>query len=146
MVLGTRLTEHSADAFGPFKLLGNWIFTTLFNVLYRAKLSDSLSGYRAMSRAVAKTIRLDSGGFDIETEINIRVVEGGFRVAEVPLPYRKRPEGSFSKLNTFRDGARVLKCMLTASPHGRRRAAIWAGALLALGLSALAGIAILATS
>ena len=144
MVLGTRLAQRGEDAFRPLNLLGNWIFTALFNVLYRAKISDTLSGYRAVTRAVAKTIRLDSGGYDVETEINIRAVEGGFRVAEVPLPYRKRPEGSFSKLNTFRDGTRVLKCMLFASPRGRRRAAILAGFPLALGIALLGVIVWLA--
>jgi glycosyltransferase involved in cell wall biosynthesis len=140
MTVGARLAEHSQDAFRPLNLLGNWFFTGMFNALYGARLSDTLSGYRALSRAVAKTIRIDSAGFDIETEINVRVLEGGFRVVEVPIPYGKRPEGSFSKLNTFQDGLRVLKRMLSASPRGRRRAMIGGAVLLAAAIALLAAI------
>jgi len=137
MVVGARLSQHGGDSFRPLHLFGNWLFTTLFNVLFGAKLSDTLSGYRAMTRAVARSIRLDSGGFDVETEINIRVLEGGFRIVEVSLPYGTRPEGSYSKLNTFRDGFRVLRRMLSASPRGRRRALVAGSVLLAVAIAAV---------
>jgi glycosyltransferase involved in cell wall biosynthesis len=132
MVLGARLSQFRGDSFRPLHFFGNWLFTTLFNLLFGARLSDTLSGYRALTRAAARAIRLDSGGFDVETEINIRAVEAGFRIVEVPLPYGSRPEGSQSKLHTFRDGFRVLRRMLSASPRGRRRAAIAGAFLLAV--------------
>lgn len=128
MVVGSRLRSHTQEAFRPLHRFGNFFFTTLFNLLFRARLSDMLSGYRAMTRELAKSIHIRSGGFDIETELTIRTVESGYRVTEVPLPYGERPEGSVSKLRTLPDGIRVLTRMLIAGRKGRLRAIT--GALL----------------
>lgn len=140
MVVGSRLAQDSGESFRPLNLIGNWMFTRLFNLLFGARISDTLSGYRALSRNLVRSLRLDSGGFDIETEINIGAVEGGFRIAEVSLPYFRRPEGSQSKLNAFRDGFRVLMRILLGSPRGRRRV-MAAAAILAAALAAAAWLA-----
>ena len=67
-----------------------------------------MSGYRAYSRELVQSIPILSSGFEVETEMTIRILDYGFRIKEVPLPYRERPEGSVSKLRTFHDGFRVL--------------------------------------
>ena len=67
-----------------------------------------MSGYRVFSRELVQSIPILSSGFEVETELTIRILDYGFRIKEVPLPYRERPEGSVSKLRTFRDGFRVL--------------------------------------
>lgn len=137
MVVGSRLRTHSHEAFRPLHRFGNFMFTALFNLLFRARLSDMLSGYRAMTRELVKSLQIRSGGFDIETELTIRTVESGFRVAEVPLPYGERPEGSVSKLRTLPDGMRVLTRMLIAGRRGRLRA-ITGAVLLLIAAVALA--------
>jgi hypothetical protein len=134
MVVGSRLRTHTQEAFRPLHRFGNFLFTTLFNLLFRARLSDMLSGYRAMTRELVKSITIRSGGFDIETELTIRTVESGYRVLEVPLPYGERPEGSESKLRTLPDGLRVLRRMLLAGRKGRLRA--MTGAVLMLIMAA----------
>jgi glycosyltransferase involved in cell wall biosynthesis len=139
MVVGTRLRDHGEEAFQPLRLLGNWVFTGLFNLLFEARLSDMLSGYRALSRNAVKSLSIQSGGFDIETELTILAVERGFRIVEVPLPYGKRPEGSASKLRTLPDGLRVLRRMVLGSRRGRRRA--FAGGVALLAALAAAGAA-----
>ena len=67
-----------------------------------------MSGYRACSRELVKAVLIFSSGFEVETEFTIRTLDYGFRITEVPVPYRKRPEGSSSKLRTFNDGIRIL--------------------------------------
>jgi glycosyltransferase involved in cell wall biosynthesis len=139
MVVASRLRDHHGEAFHPLRLIGNRAFTALFNWLFSARLSDMLSGYRALSRDVVKSIPIVSGGFDIETELTIRALEGGFRIAEVPLPYGKRPQGSQSKLRTIPDGLRVLRRMLLAGRRGRVRGALAAAFLLAAAAALFAG-------
>jgi len=140
MVVASRLKTHSSESFRAFHALGNWMFTTLFNLLFGARLSDMLSGYRALSRETVRSITILSGGFDVETELTIRAIDGGITVAEVPLPYGVRPEGSESKLRTIPDGLRVLRRMLLSGRRSRPRILIAAAALLALIVLAAAGL------
>jgi hypothetical protein len=67
-----------------------------------------MSGYRGFSRELVQNLPVLASGFEVETEMTIRVLDYGYTIQEVTVPYRERPEGSFSKLNTFRDGFRVL--------------------------------------
>jgi hypothetical protein len=76
--------------------------------LFGKTFSDMLSGYRVFSRRFVKSFPVLSGGFEIETELTIHALELGLPVAEVRTPYYARPEGSFSKLNTWSDGFRIL--------------------------------------
>jgi len=84
----------------------------LVNRLFRAKLVDILSGYRAFSRRFVKTYPIIVEGFEIETDLTLHALDKRFRVRELPVEYRDRPAGSASKLNTYRDGARVLWVIL----------------------------------
>jgi glycosyltransferase involved in cell wall biosynthesis len=112
MVVGTRLQKHEDASFRPLHVFGNQLVLRSINLLFGAKLSDVLSGYRAFSKRYMKTIPVLSKGFEIETEITLHALEHHMPVVEIPVPYGVRPEGSESKLNTFSDGYHVLKTIL----------------------------------
>src|SRR5207237_8618537 len=108
MVVATRLEQHGAQSFRRYHVLGNGLVRGFINWLFDAKLQDVLSGYRAFSRRFVKSMPVLSRGFEIESEITLHALEHSLPIAEVATPYGERPEGSHSKLNTFRDGFRVL--------------------------------------
>ena len=109
MSVAARLEEYTEKSFRPFHIFGNNLVRKLVNWIFNNKLTDIMSGYRAFSKELVKSIPILSSGFEVETELTIRVLDYGFRIEEIPLPYRERPEGSESKLRTFKDGFRVLK-------------------------------------
>lgn len=111
MTIGDRLSnntygEENKRAFHGF---GNSLVCGLIRILYGVRLNDVMTGYRGFSRPFAKTYPVLSPGFEIETEISIHAIDKAWRLKEVPIIYRDRPEGSESKLSTFSDGAKVLK-------------------------------------
>jgi glycosyltransferase involved in cell wall biosynthesis len=108
MTVGTRLKEYSQGSFRLLHLFGNRMLTGIVNWVFNTNLDDMLSGYRGLTRELAKSLAILSKGFDVETELTIRTLDGGFVILEIPLPYRDRPLGSLSKLRTFRDGWRVI--------------------------------------
>jgi glycosyltransferase involved in cell wall biosynthesis len=143
MVVGTRLQKHEDASFRPLHVFGNQLVLRSINVLFGAKLSDVLSGYRAFSKRFMTTTPVLSKGFEIETEITLHALEHYMPVVEVPVPYGVRPEGSESKLHTFRDGYRVLKTILRLYKDYRPLLFFGViGALLML-LSAVVGFVIL---
>jgi len=91
---------------------GNRMFNVLYSGLFGREFSDIFSGYRVFSRRFVKSFPAVSAGFEIETELSVHASQLRLPVAEVPLPYRDRPEGSTSKLSTLRDGARILKTII----------------------------------
>jgi hypothetical protein len=80
--------------------------------MFHVQLTDVLSGYRAFSRGFVKSLPLFGGGFAIETELTIKAVARGFRIAEIPTSLTARPEGSHSKVRLFRDGFLILNTIL----------------------------------
>ncbi len=108
MSVAARLEEYTEQSFRPFHIFGNNLVRRLVNWIFHSNLTDIMSGYRACSRELVKAVPIFSSGFEVETEFTIRTLDYGFRITEVPVPYRKRPEGSFSKLRTFHDGFRIL--------------------------------------
>ena len=108
MAVAVRLAEYTATSFRPLHVFGNNLVRRLVNWIFKSNLSDIMSGYRAYSRELVQSIPILSSGFEVDTEMTIRILDYGFRIKEVPLPYRERPEGSVSKLRTFHDGFRVL--------------------------------------
>lgn len=109
-VVGDRLSngtygEENTRAFHGF---GNDLVRWLIKVLYGFEFTDVMTGYRAFSRQFAETLPVLSPGFEIETELSIHAVDKRFRIVQVPIVYRDRPEGSESKLNTVSDGIKVL--------------------------------------
>jgi len=112
MVVGARKSEVEADAYRRGHVLGNKVFTGLLSSLFGRSFSDIFSGYRVFSRRFAKSFPALSRGFETETEISVHALELAMPVAEVVTAYGARPEGSHSKLSTWRDGWRILKTIL----------------------------------
>jgi glycosyltransferase involved in cell wall biosynthesis len=108
VINGGRL-EQSRGAYRPGHRFGNWMLTTLVRISFNASWTDMLSGYKVMSRRFVKSFPIASGGFEIETELFIHAMEVRAASTEVACPYFERGEGSTSKLNTFRDGFRILR-------------------------------------
>lgn len=108
MVVGTRLQEYMDKSFRPLHIFGNNLVRYFVNWIFVNNLTDVMSGYRAYNKKLVKTIPIFSSGFEVETEMTIRVLDYGFRIKEVSIPYKARPDGSFSKLRTVHDGIKVL--------------------------------------
>jgi glycosyltransferase involved in cell wall biosynthesis len=111
LVVGTR-QHDDAGAYRGGHVLGNRLFTGLLSFLFARSFTDVFSGYRVFSRRFVKSFPVLSAGFEIETEMSIHALELRMPVGEVATAYGARPEGSASKLSTFRDGWRILKVML----------------------------------
>ena len=108
MAVGARLDEYTDKSFRPLHVFGNNLVRKLVNWIFDNQLTDIMSGYRAYNHELVQSIPILSSGFEVETEMTIRILDYGFRIEEVNLPYKERPEGSESKLRTFHDGFRVL--------------------------------------
>ena len=110
MVIGDRLSStYFEENKRPFHNLGNKMVRGLINKIFKSNIRDIMTGYRAFSYNFVKTFPILSKGFEIETEMTIHAIEKNFTLKEIPVQYRDRPEGSVSKLNTYKDGARVIK-------------------------------------
>jgi len=109
MVVGTRLTANEGDdSFRRGHQFGNHLLTGFMSLIFGRQLTDMLSGYRVMSRRFVKSFPALSQGFETETELTIHALELKMPIAEMVTPYGSRPEGSESKLSTYRDGSRIL--------------------------------------
>jgi glycosyltransferase involved in cell wall biosynthesis len=111
MVVGARQSEADA-AYRRGHQFGNKMLTGLLTSLFAQSFTDILTGYRVFSRRFVKSFPVLSAGFEIETEISVHALELMMPVAEVPTRYAARPEGSVSKLSTYRDGFRILWTMI----------------------------------
>ena len=113
MIIGDRL---SCDYFkvNTRKLhgFGNKVITFIINLFYHSNITDSLSGFRALSKEFVNKLNIESNNFEIETEICIKAIRGLYKIGEVPITYTDRIEGSVSKLNTIKDGFKILKFIL----------------------------------
>ena len=109
MVNGDRLSStYMTENKRPGHNFGNTLMCTLIRLLWGQRVHDVLTGYRAFSRIFVKTCPVLAQGFEIETEMTLHTLDKRMSLMEVPVQYRDRPAGSFSKLNTVRDGIRVL--------------------------------------
>ena len=106
---GTYAHENKRAAHG----FGNALVRDLVSLLYGFRYSDIMTGYRSFNRVFAETLPVLSDGFQIETELSIHAADKRFRIAQVPIEYRDRPEGSVSKLDTVSDGLKVLAMIAT---------------------------------
>ena len=110
MVIGDRLSSNYFEVNKrPFHNFGNRLIRQLINFIWRTNLRDIMTGYRAFSRSFVKLFPIMYGGFEIEPEMTIHALDKRFAIKEIKIDYRDRPEGSISKLNTYRDGMVVLK-------------------------------------
>jgi len=111
MIVGDR---HFSGAYKKenkrvFHYFGNVLVKWFINTLFHSTLNDILSGYRVFTRRFVKTYPILCKGFELETEITLHALDKRFKVTEAQIGYRDRPEGSFSKLNTIKDGIKVVK-------------------------------------
>src|SRR3979490_2023707 len=111
MVVGFRV-DQVRSAYRPGHRTGNWMLTSFLSQVFGEAFKDILSGYRVFSRRFVKSFPVLSDGFEIETELSVHALELALPVAEIETPYYARPQGSFSKLNTWRDGFRILSTIL----------------------------------
>lgn len=111
MVVGFRVDQAQA-AYRTGHRTGNLMLTSFLASVFGAAFKDILSGYRVFSRRFVKSFPVLSDGFEIETELSVHALELALPVAEIETPYYARPAGSFSKLNTWRDGFRILGTIL----------------------------------
>ena len=110
MVVGDRLSStYMTENKRPGHNFGNVLVCTLIKWLWLFDIRDVMTGYRVFSRRFVKTCPVLSNGFEIETEMTLHALDKRMAVKAIPVQYRDRPQGSFSKLNTISDGIRVLK-------------------------------------
>lgn len=141
MVIGDRLSStYFVENKRPFHNFGNRIVRFLINKLFKNNVKDIMTGYRAFSHDFVKSFPVLSKGFEIETEMTIHAVDKNFNLIEVPVTYRDRPEGSVSKLNTYSDGIKVLKTIVSLFKEYKPELFFSFVALIALVISLILGI------
>jgi glycosyltransferase involved in cell wall biosynthesis len=142
MVVGDRRTAggYRQQNHRAFHSLGNGLVTGSINLLFRCRLKDIMSGYRACSRAFVRNLTIPSDGFELETGMTLHALEKRFNVAEIPIEYRDRPPDSFSKLHTFGDGFRVLREILWVYKDAKPLFFFTALSMLFLGLALAIGL------
>lgn len=118
MIIGNRIEQHE-DAYRFSHRFGNRFLTRIVRFLFGQQSFDLLSGYRVMSRRFVKSFPAISTGFEIETELTIHALSLRIPMLQIDTPYSERVENSFSKLNTIRDGARILSVILLLTKEER---------------------------
>jgi len=111
MVIGDRISkgEYRKTNTRPFHDFGNNLVVFIINLLFKDKIKDAMSGYRVFNAYFVNHFPIFSQGFELETEMTLHALDKEFKIKEVPVQYYQRIEGSFSKLNTIKDGIRVIK-------------------------------------
>jgi hypothetical protein len=112
MVVGSRVSHDPGAAYRRGHQFGNVLLTGVVTSLFGNRFTDILSGYRVFSKRFVKSFPALAKGFETETELTVHALELGMPVAEVETPYASRPEGSTSKLRTYRDGLRILRTIM----------------------------------
>lgn len=113
MVIGDRLSAtYFTENKRPFHNMGNSLVRHLINTLFASDIKDMMTGYRALSYALVKTYPALANGFEIETEMTIHCLDKKLQLQSRPIAYQDRPQGSESKLHTYRDGYLVLKTIV----------------------------------
>jgi glycosyltransferase involved in cell wall biosynthesis len=132
VVVGARLGADSRSEFRWVNRVGNKLLLGLLNLMFRARVTDLLSGYRAMTREFVKQSPVLSVGFELETELSVLAMEREFRTIEVPVRLRSRPRGSYSKINVIGDGFKILTAIFLLLRDYRPFAFFgWAGVISA---------------
>jgi glycosyltransferase involved in cell wall biosynthesis len=114
MTIGDRLSNgtYAEENKRQFHGFGNNLVKNSINLLFHSHIQDVMTGYRGFNRVFVKSLPVISNGFQIETEFTIHALDKRFKVVEIPIDYRDRPEGSFSKLNTMSDGLKVIATII----------------------------------
>ena len=145
MVIGDRLSStYFTENKRPFHNLGNKLVLFLINKIFRNNIKDIMTGYRAFSYEFVKGFPVLSKGFEIETEMTIHAVDKNYKLIEIPVNYKDRPSGSESKLNTYRDGFKVLKTIAVLFKEYRPAVFFNLVSILLLLLAAVLGVPVFA--
>lgn len=136
MVCGARVST-STEAYRLGHTTGNRVLTGLVREIFGRQFTDMLTGYRVFSRRFVKSFPANSAGFEIETELTVHALQMRLPTDEIPTDYGARPEGSASKLNTIRDGFRIL-AMIGLLVRDERPLQFFAAAALACWIVAAA--------
>lgn len=145
ITVGDRLSNgtYGKENDRAFHGFGNNLVRFLIKLLYGFEFHDVMTGYRAYNYVFAKTMPVLSPSFEIETELSIHAVDKRWRIKEVPIEYRDRPEGSESKLNTFSDGMKVLLTIASLFKDYRPLALFTWVAIILIGLGLVVGIPVI---
>lgn len=136
---------QDGHSYPPGHRLGNRMLSGLLRLLFGSTLEDLLSGYKALSRRYVRSFPVQSRGFEIETEMAVHALSLRMPIAEVPVSYGRRPDGSKSKLNTWRDGSRILRTMANLVRQERPLAFFSVVALFLVAISLAIGYPVLTT-
>jgi len=109
-VIGNRLPNFEKGAFTRLNLIGNKTFNALFRFMYGVEVHDLLTGYRALTRDLYKSVKLEKHGFEVETELTVETIAKGFRIAEVPINYYRRK--GRANLHPIKDGFHIGKTII----------------------------------
>jgi glycosyltransferase involved in cell wall biosynthesis len=143
MVVGSRLQTEAAGAFRAGHHFGNKLLTGTVSKIFGDRFDDMLSGYRVFSRRFVKSFPAVSAGFETETELAVHALSLRLPVAEIETPYGARPEGSVSKLSTYRDGIKISWMILQLFREERPAAFFSLAALVLALLSVILGVPVL---
>lgn len=145
MAIGDRLSgAYASENKRLFHNFGNNLVRFLINGLFRSKIKDIMTGYRAFSYDFVKSFPVLSKGFAVETEMTIHAVDKNFKITELTIEYKDRPAGSESKLNTYSDGVRVLMTIVSLFSEYKPLIFFNILALLALIVSLILGVPVIA--
>lgn len=127
MTIGDRLSNgtYSKEIKKSFHEFGNNLVIKTINFLFKCKLKDIMTGYRVFNRTFVKNIPIMSQKFELETEMTLFSLDKRFRIKEIPIEFRERPDGSESKINTFSDGIKVLKTIIKMFKDFKPRQFFW---------------------
>ena len=127
MVIGDRLTNgtYKQENKRPFHRFGNNIVKNSINKLFKTNLKDIMTGYRVFNKMFVKNMPVMSQKFEIETEMTLHALDKKFIIKEIPITYRDRPSGSFSKLNTIKDGIKVMETIIKMLKDIKPRQFFW---------------------
>src|SRR5256886_15950385 len=137
---GTRLGSRRRSEFRWVNRAGNRILLGFLNAVFGARVTDLLSGYRAVTRDFVKHAPVLSAGFELETELSVLALEREFRTVEVPVNLQPRPTGSHSKISVVGDGFRILSAIFTLLRDYRPLSFFGGAGIILGGLGALPGL------
>lgn len=142
MTIGDRLSNgtYSKEIKKNFHEFGNNIVRSSINFLFKCKLKDIMTGYRVFTKTFVKNFPAISPNFELETEMTLFALEKRFRIKEIPIVFRERPDGSESKINTFSDGIKVLKTIIKMFKDVKPRQFFWIISLIFIIIGLIIGI------
>ena len=134
MVVGDRLSNgtYKNENKRKFHDFGNKLVKRNINKIFKTNLNDIMTGYRAFNKKFVKNVPIVSKKFEVETEMTLYALDKNFRIKEIPITYRNRPNGSVSKLRTFRDGIKILKTIMVRKIRNKNKIYISIKTLLSL--------------